>query len=248
MRRNQFKIWPVVLTVILIGAVAFESTTRPQAADAEPYHKMLSDMFVNGTIPKYLGEWVGEQGKPDEAAIKLLNPNVLVKMTYHHQVNGKVVTLLLVQCKDARDIYGHFPPICYPNNGFPMKLDINNKPIMHNLKMKVSDKVIPVKRYFFKTKDGAGDMVIDNFIIYPPRKVRTKGTDEWEIEEGEYHLDMDHFSELVGDYTRRFFGGSQVQIIYGNNTHPEEYEDLFVQIAGGALPFIESIRCGVKMQ
>lgn len=251
MRRERPKKWPFILAVLLLGVVFVENMSRPSSADASPYHKMLLDYYKSDdAIPRRINEWVNEEdGEISREAISLLKPNVLFQRVYHNERTRQSVSLLLVQCKDARDIYGHYPPICYPNTGKPQVEFINKQgeptKKVKQLTIDVQGVKIPITRYYF-VDQGSQEMVVDNFIIYPPRKVKAEGDDEWKFDQGEYHPNMNEFYELVGDYTRRFYGGSQVQVIYGHSINPEQYNDLFKEIIGGALPFVEAVRSGKK--
>lgn len=67
--------------------------------------------------PKVVGNWLGSDIALPTAAIKLLRPNASLNRAYHNLVTGEDVTVLAVQCGDARDMEGHYPPNCYPGNG-----------------------------------------------------------------------------------------------------------------------------------
>ena len=254
MRRERPKKWPTFLAVILLGVVMFENLGRPKSADAEPYHQMLIDYYKSEKgVPRRINQWVNKEDiESSKEAISLLKPNVLFSRVYMHELTGDTVTLLLAQCKDARDIYGHYPPICYPNSGKPQVVRINaagkEEKKVDLIKMKIGDVEVPITRYYFKDNNKGGVMVVDNFIIYPPRKMQVDDSNEWQFEHGKYQPNMNEFYTLVGDYTRRFYGGSQVQLIYDKGIKPEAYDALFEEIIGGIKPFIETIRRGDKQQ
>jgi hypothetical protein len=69
--------------------------------------------------PFFIGRWVGEDAThmiPREAQI-LLHPNAMLSRTYRSPA-GSTVHVFLVHCGDARDMIGHYPPVCYPSAGW----------------------------------------------------------------------------------------------------------------------------------
>ena len=53
---------------------------------------------------------------PPEAQ-ELLRPNAIFSRRF--QRPGEIgVHVLVVHCSDARDMIGHYPPICYPSSGW----------------------------------------------------------------------------------------------------------------------------------
>ena len=50
----------------------------------------------------------------------MLRPNRLIQREYADPVTGESFSVLIVHCGDVRDMMGHYPPICYPSNGWEM--------------------------------------------------------------------------------------------------------------------------------
>jgi len=57
------------------------------------------------------------------AAQRLLRSNVLISREYTNEKTEERANFLLVQCSDARDLDGHFPPNCYRNAGYTLAPD-----------------------------------------------------------------------------------------------------------------------------
>jgi hypothetical protein len=83
--------------------------------------------FVEASNADTLEEWVGrdlsELLAPE--AQRLLRPNAIFNRRYERlerrdDSEGPVpwVQVLVVHCADARDMIGHYPPICYPSAGW----------------------------------------------------------------------------------------------------------------------------------
>ena len=67
--------------------------------------------------PRLIGPWVGEDEQVSPQAQELLRPNALLSRTYRRP-GGPRIHVLLVHCSDARDMIGHYPPVCYPSSGW----------------------------------------------------------------------------------------------------------------------------------
>lgn len=69
-------------------------------------------------IPYRIGPWIGADVEAQAPAIKLLRPNKLLQRRYLTSDGSSSFSLLLVHCSDARDMQGHYPPVCYPAHGW----------------------------------------------------------------------------------------------------------------------------------
>ena len=85
-------------------------------ADLTAYHDSIRKVANN--IPYVVGDYVGQDIPIPQGAIELLKPNVIISRRYSNLNNGATVDLLFVHCKDAQDMLGHHPPVCYPAHGW----------------------------------------------------------------------------------------------------------------------------------
>src|SRR5688572_23609198 len=109
--------WPIAVTLLLLGGIALDQALfRVPAANAAPYHALVQAAAAK--IPFHIDTWFGTDIPVPPAATKLLKPNVIVSRRYAEMLTGRRVDFLLVQCTDARDIVGHYPPICYVTHGW----------------------------------------------------------------------------------------------------------------------------------
>lgn len=89
--------------------------------DAGDYHQSIRAAVE--AFPYKLGahgEWVGTDVPLPAAAIELLSPNALFAREFRHLATGDRFTFVFVHCYDARDMLGHYPPVCYPGNGWEL--------------------------------------------------------------------------------------------------------------------------------
>src|SRR5690349_21398651 len=113
---------PLVCLGILGGIVA-EQRTHIEPRDAEPYHARAKAALES--IPSSLGVWTSAEKKLPDAAVKLLRPNASFCRTFRRQQAGaqqwwerSEMDVLIVQCRDSRDMVGHYPESCYPQSGW----------------------------------------------------------------------------------------------------------------------------------
>ncbi len=97
--------------LMLVGGL--DASTPPGAEDYRAHVRKAID-----SIPYKIGPAVGTDVEPTRAAILLLSPNKIFQRRYVDPVTGWSQSLLIVHCKDVRDMTGHFPPNCYPAHGW----------------------------------------------------------------------------------------------------------------------------------
>jgi len=226
--RNKFTrlkaIAPVALTAALLGAALSEKLAfRLPPADAAPYHARVRDAAER--LPYNIGPWLGTDTEVPPAAVALLRPNVIVSRQYQDVRTGRSATLLIVHCEDARDLIGHYPPVCYPAHGWSMKRK-------SEVDRKAGDRTVPVADYTFTSAriDRSGELRIDNVMVLP---------------NGQYCRDMDGVERLAQDRRRKFFGAAQIQMVTDAAWNDADRADLFGQILQAAEPLLLEIRSGV---
>ena len=102
--------------------------------------------FQLGTVPYKLGSWAGSDVESPPSAIQMLKPNVVVSRYYENTETGEAVSLLLTHCKDARNLVGDYPPVCYPSSGYAT--DFNER-----VGLTVGDCEISLTEYGFVRED-----------------------------------------------------------------------------------------------
>ena len=74
-----------------------------------------------GDVPLQSGAWLGLDIPVIPAAQELLQPNKVPQRRYTNADTGESFEMLIVHCGDVRDMLGHFPPVCYPANGWTLE-------------------------------------------------------------------------------------------------------------------------------
>ncbi len=222
-RYKHWTSWLVpALAVAMLAGVAVETRTRPTAEDAEPYHRHVAEVIER--VPYRIDGWVGIDEPPPPEAMALLRPNTIVARRYENIETGERVSLVLVHCRDARDLAGHYPPICYPAHGWTQT---RAEPIQRRL----GEAPIAAMTYDFTMRRAAGTsgMTVENFLILP---------------DGRIVSEMREVRRAAGEYTRRIYGAAQVQLVFTPDTPAERREQIFQTLVGELREAIEAIRAG----
>ena len=223
---------PAVAAALLVGMVA-ESASRVTPSDAEPYHQRAKAAVES--IPMQIGTWSGRTEKIPREAIAILHPNVILCWKYTDNaasdINGsrgydRWASLLVDQCREARDMSGHFPPNCYRNSGEEMTFQQARD-------WPVGDLLITGTEYHFRqtTATASTSTAVYSFLIVPGRPICRDITE------------VDHAAE---DYQRRFFGAAQFQLVMDADLSQSERDEIFTTLMQPCVPVIKTLMSGGK--
>lgn len=207
-----------ILTLILLGLMLREVSLRPTAADAIPFHAAAA-ASIKG-IPLDIGDWKGRDQPLPTSATALLRPNATLSRTFVNAKTSERVTLLIVQCRDARDMAGHYPPICYPNSGWLMQGEPSP------IRLPFEQQGIEAVRYQFKKANFDRD---DHAIIYGFFAIPGPG----------YKPDMPSIRKIAADYTSRGFGAAQLQIVFNTTVPQAREEEIVTEMLASIAPTVK---------
>lgn len=214
-----------VMTASLLGGMLMYGFTLPVPADANPYHAQIKTIAraITEDPPPELAGWVGkDQEVPREAQV-LLRPNLIISRHFVNGRTGEQANLLVVQCKDARDIAGHWPPNCYPAQGLVLE---HSEPRTWT----VGGTVYEGREYWFADPFRPGqERVVSNFLIIP---------------DGRAVADMKAVRDATGDYELRYFGAAQVQVLTEEELTDERRREIVELFIAGYRPLIEAMKTG----
>jgi hypothetical protein len=246
---------PALCVLLLLGMIA-EARTRIQPADAEPYHARVRDAV--DAVPVTLqigGGWVSTDTPVPTEATKLLRPNNILSREYSEQsTNGeprplRKADLLIVACRDARDLQGHYPKNCYVANGQTLvsaarrTWTVEKRDSDGNLKKDANGDIeylnIDGTEYLFdashSSQNGRDLRRVYNFFVIPAiphlpaRAVRG------------ICPDIDAVYKSGEDYQRRYYGASEFQVVISDDVSQEQRDDAFRQIITECTPAIETM-------
>jgi hypothetical protein len=226
------------LCVLLLAGIIAEGRTRIQPGDAEPFHARVKVAIEN--IPTMIGGGLWGSVKRDvpQAATKLLRPNAIFCYEYNESTTGdqyrplRSAILLVVQCKDARDLQGHYPKNCYPAMGQTLKSSTLRTWTVAGLD-------IPGTEYLFDaghgTTKGQDLRRVYNFFVIPviphlaAQSVRG------------ICPDIDAVYKSGEDYQRRYYGAAEFQLVLSDELSQESRDDVFAQIMTPVVPVIRAL-------
>lgn len=208
------------ITLLLLGGVAWEVRGRDQSADAVAYHQRIRGV-ADSAIPYSAGDWLGHDVECPPAAIDMLHPNVLTSRAFANVRTGEVASLLFVQCSDARDLLGHYPPVCYVAHGMTL--------VSREARdWTVGGVEIHGMRYHFGNvaSSSSSGTVIDNFMALPT---------------GKFGRDMEDVSAVAKDRRLRQFGAAQVQLLTDESMTDARRDEVVRELIEPIVPLLRCI-------
>jgi hypothetical protein len=236
------------LCLAVLGGIVWENGRHTKPADAMPFHREAK-AAVDGW-PRVAsapgGEWRNDADAPlPLAAIQLLKPNAYFYRVYTGRpapapaaaqgqpaaqgqsvaaASASDVGLLVVQCQDPEDMSGHYPPNCYPRNGKPLEWQALRSWTVPGL-----DQPVIGMEYRFAggTFARLESTVVYNFFVLPGRG---------------FVADMPQVRDASGDYQRRHFGATQVQMLFDDASLDQAARDeAFKALIGAAAPSLRKL-------
>jgi hypothetical protein len=199
---------PVLCLAVLAGiALQQRARLRPDDPRVTAYHARAKEAI--NRIPwrvEALGTtWTAVEHKPETAAVRLLRPNEILSRRYvQNTTSGRpmIAELLVVQCRDSRDMTGHYPPICYRNIGHELVRTDRHPPL------EVGGVPVPYTEYRFEkyTHGRAETIFVYDFFVVPGRGAVD---------------DIKGVYDAAEDYERRFFGAAQFQVVMQEAVVPD---------------------------
>lgn len=216
-----------LLCLTVLGGIVAEDRTHLKPADVEPYHVRARQVIEAWpkTISTGEGEWTtSKDDRLPQSAEQLLHPNCELDRLYTSRtirLNNypAQASLLIVQCKDSRDMVGHYPPICYPAAGRP---NVAKTPV--SLLVKGAPIGGMEYQFLFRKPIGEDRQCVYNFFVVPGKGIVA---------------DMDGVQQAGKDYQRRYYGAAQFQVVMDADYPQELREKIFRTIIGANLRAIE---------
>jgi len=224
--------------LILAGVMADRAHYQVPAADSYPYH--ASVRAAAASMPADIGDWGSKAVEVPTGAQKLLRANVLISRQYTNKVNGVQASFLLVQCGDARDLSGHYPPVCYPNAGYTLADVIRPETAIAEFQAGSTNELTGEAPALYKagtlykftqdTLEGTRAMWVFNLMVLP---------------NGQTAPDMGAVDGIARDRKMRYFGAAEIQVITSVDLPERDRYQVTAVLLTGARPLIDAIRRGV---
>ncbi len=243
-RKLTFLFAPPVMAASLLAGLAIEQRSYVKPQDVEPYHAAARDAVNQIPYALAQGRWTGKDQPLPTAAQKLLRPNVWFYRTYEDRRHDELgigdagagrdryATLLIVQCRDSRDMLGHYPPRCYRSHGMEQKS-------AEARDWTVGDLVIPGVEYGFEQKlvGQTYRTTVYNFFVVPGSRSNEP-----------LRRDMDAVREAAEDYQQRHYGAAQFQVVFQGLSSADlpraERDEIFRTLIEPTIPVIQTLSSG----
>jgi hypothetical protein len=208
----------VAMSTLLAGTIW--RLNVPSDEDMSRYHSAL-ELVAHG-FPPHIEGWRARNVELPRAAMSLLKPTISLSRQYVREADGINCTFLLIHCRDARDLLGHYPPNCYPGSGWSVDKtsDITvNTP---------DGSAVNGRLYQFKRPwmDGGSSLLVYHFFYTP---------------DGATSPDMKTVQRVVGDRMMRPRGAAQVQVVMDEMTSPETRRQLIESMIQIHRPLMDAI-------
>jgi len=206
-----------ILLVLAAGlAVGF---LLPDGGDAEPYHARLRTLSEQ--LPREAGPWTAVDTELPAAAVALLRPNVLISRRYEDETKSNMFQLLLVQCSDARDMEGHYPPNCYPTSGWTTLSQQREDFQLGHLSAEMTT-------YSFErlSPDGLQKITVVNVIALPS---------------GGFVTSMGSIRRLAGTVSDRYYGAAQLQFVFPSQWTSEQRHGAIGHVGATLEPMLTAV-------
>jgi hypothetical protein len=209
--------------LILGGVYVDHSTLHALSKNAEGYHARIRE--VADQLPRSAGDWLGSKTEVPAGAVGLLRPNVTLSLDFTNTA-GQRASFLLVQCRDARDLLGHYPPVCYDAHGFVL---VKHEPRTWDVD---GDQLQGTMYEFSRTdrQDRVNSIKVYDVMILP---------------NGQTAPDMAGVDRVARHREQRYYGAAQIQILTDAALPEEKRTEVIGLLLRGAKPVINAIRAGV---
>ena len=210
----------VFAAALLLFGIGVEIRRRGPPDDAALHHERVR-RAAESSIPFSFGPWIGRDVDPVAGTEDILHPNVLVQRDYENIRTGERVSVLFVQSLDARDLLGHYPPVCYPAHGL-----VSGPAVAMDAELE--GRRIPHMRYAFSRTDieSASGIAVDAFLVVPG---------------GGIVRDMASVDQAAADARRRHLGAAQFQVVTDASLPSARRDEIFREFVGRTLPLLLSL-------
>jgi hypothetical protein len=208
--------------VALLLAFGLHANMDAMAAsdDSPAFHQAVREAVDR--LPARLGDFDSTEQPLPPAAGKLLHPNAHYCRRFVDE-SGRWVTLLLVHCRDSRDMSGHYPPNCYPGSGWTQQ-----GPARQHL-LTLWNRQVPIAEYRFTRSElqHALSWTIYDFFVLPA---------------GGFVTDMNQVRRASGDYRTRPYGAAQIQVILDSQIPEPQRLELLNTVLEPLTPVIDRLQ------
>ncbi|MEX0654167.1 MAG: exosortase-associated EpsI family protein [Phycisphaeraceae bacterium] len=215
------------LALALIAGLVIEKSRWPEPSDVEGYHTRVAEAIRE--LPEEIDGWTSSEVELPLAAVAMLKPNEILSRRYRDPAGGRSFHFLIIHCRDARDMIGHFPPVCYPAAGWAMR---DRHEASWSFDTAEAMTVKGMGYDFEQLAPGATtQLYVTNLLILP---------------DGTFARNMREVNRIAADRQFRVYGAAQVQFVFGGQFSDTERDRIVKRFTAAAMPAVQAIRTGVQ--
>lgn len=220
MATSRRKTTAIAITTSVGLLVAWQARALPDREGAIEVHAEIKAAAEQ--VPERSGRWFSVVIPATQSAVRLLKPNVLEQRRWTDGITGKTVSVLVVHCGDTRDMIGHYPPNCYPGQGYRMGKTESWATTVG------SERYSDLPEYEFVTVRGTSTetLKVRNAMLLPGLGLGR---------------DMNDVQAAAQDVTRRFLGAGQIQVIFYSGISEAERDSITAEMMEIYRPVLETL-------
>ena len=217
---------PYLTGLLLLSMIAIAGARATPQVATDAYMRRVADTI--GEIPYRVGARIGTDAEISQPASKLLRPNRILQRRYTDYTTGEAVSLIVVHCGEVRDMIGHYPPHCYPANGWTA-VGAEGVTVTHH------GQAFPARFYRFSKPESGLERRLDllSFFVVPESATPIVP-------------DMDALEHVSQSFRRNSLGAAQVQIMIPSGAGPGERDRMAAEYMNVLEPTIRVIAAGVS--
>lgn len=215
---------PVVTCVLLLGVAAGNAARHRVPPGVDAYHESIRASVEK--IPYNIGNWVGTDTEIRQEALRILDANSTVSRVFRHLITGDTATLLLVQCADARSLLGHYPPVCYPSQGWSQ---LSAAP--QTFQSVDGEQMATEYVFGYDLLQQSSSLEVLHFTVLP---------------DGRIGPDMNLLDDMARDRRFTFYGGASVQFIVTAGLPEEDRRETYEMLYQAAAPWLAAVQAGIS--
>ncbi|MEM7228441.1 MAG: exosortase-associated EpsI family protein [Planctomycetota bacterium] len=214
------------ITLALLPSLAWKLPNRA-VVDDRAVARQVTVRRAFADVPLLIGSWIGEDQTIAVEAQELLRPNATLSRTYR-ALGRPSVHVLCVHCGDARDMIGHYPPVCYPTSGWLRDTPAGET----DLTLTVKGRTLPVRLYEFRRmRDDRREERIRIFSAF----ILPDGTSSRDID------DINRQSERLAVSIQ---GVAQLQVLTSSSIPLEDARSAAEEVLAGMNGLFDALRAG----
>jgi hypothetical protein len=205
----------------MLGGIVLADRSHMAGTSANPFHARAKSAIES--VPYLIGDWVGSDVAVPAAAVALLKPNCILSRRYvaERPATGDepiAADVLIVQCRDSRDMAGHYPPNCYPAAGEKL---VSSRRFL----LPIGTIAVHGMEYHFAppSAPSASEPLSETRCVYDFFVVPGKGI----------VADIAGVRDSAADRDHRQFGAAQFQLVISDRYSQPQREQAFADLLGG---------------